>query len=61
LGIDVYDYLLLNRTEYWWVAGRSRQQGHASIATTSIYLWKEDRARHAQTSSKHRLDAGADD
>lgn len=34
---------------------------HASIATTSIYLWKEDRARHAQTSSKHRLDAGADD
>ncbi len=29
---------------------------HASIATTSRYLWKEDRARHAQTNSRHKLD-----
>lgn len=29
---------------------------HASIATTSRYLWKDDRARHAQTSALHRLE-----
>ena len=32
---------------------------HASIATTSKYLWKEDRERHAETSAKLRL-AGDD-